>query len=72
MLADRAEFTGHTSTGPQKLNTVTCSALRTNAFRLFLAQTDGLNAFDSLFSVADSLFFFHCQPPHLRVGIEGS
>ena len=63
MLAYRTEFTGHASAGPQNLNAMTCSALWTNAFRLFLAQADGLNAFNPLFSVAVSFCCFHGQSP---------
>ena len=70
MLAYRAEFAGHTSAGPQQLNTVTRSAFGTKAFRRFLAEADGLNAFNPLFGVAVSLFCFHCDFSILELGMK--
>ena len=70
MLAYRAEFAGHTSAGPQQLNTVTRPAFGTKAFRRFLAETDGLNAFNPLFGVAVSLFCFHCDFSILELGMK--
>ena len=72
MLANGTEFAWHTSAGPEKLYAMMGSALWTYAFRLFLAQTNRLNAFDLLFGVAVSLSCFHGRSPTLRVGFKGS
>ena len=70
MFAYRAEFAGHTSAGPQQLNTVTRSAFGTKAFRRFFTQADRLNVFNSLFGVAVSFFCFHCHFSILELGMK--
>ena len=40
MLAHLAKFSRHTTAGPQKLDTMTHTALGTNTFGRFLAQAD--------------------------------
>jgi hypothetical protein len=69
MLADRAEFAGDSSAGPQKFHAVACTAFGTNAFRRFFAEANGLNALNPLFGFAASLFCLHCQFSTLKFGV---
>jgi hypothetical protein len=71
MLANWAKFAGHSSAGPQKLNSVTRSAFWTKAFRRFLLQANGLNALNSLLCFVDYRFCFHCQPPLKKIETRG-
>ena len=69
MLADRAEFAGHPSAGPQKFHAVARTAFGTNAFGRFLAETNRLDTLNPFFGVAVSLFCLHCQFSTLKVWV---
>jgi len=69
MFADRAEFTRDSPAGPQKFHAVARTAFGTDAFRRFFAEANGLNALDSLFGFAVSLFCLHCQISTLKFGV---
>lgn len=71
MLAHGTEFAGHAATGPQKLDTMMGATFWTKAFRRFLLETDGLNAFNLFFGVDRSRFCFHCPLSLLALGMKG-
>ena len=66
MLTDRTEFPWHAAAGPEQFDTMTGTTFGANAFRRFLAEADGLNAFNSLppflYKRLNSILFNPCNP----------